>query len=130
MQIQRDKLNINNLYLSVYEAVHFRWMKFGVVERVVDFHVVVLVAYQDYIRLNFDLIFAPPVIAVSLNCLQPAGTQRLRPIGNAADAAVVRVILLFFVRIVFAVYYCYPYWRLNHGAMSYVAVNRANWFVN
>lgn len=84
-------------------------MKSDAAELVVDFHVVVLVAYLGYIRLNFDLIFAPPVI-VSVNYSKPMVMQKQQPIAvNAADGAVVHVILSFFVKIVFAVYYCYPY---------------------
>lgn len=78
-------------------------MIFDVVELVVDFHVVVLVAYLDCKRLNFDVIFGP--VIVSGNCLQPMVIVVVQPATavSAADEAVVHVILLFFAKIVFAV---------------------------
>lgn len=115
-------------YLSVYEAVHFHSsMIFAVVELVVDFHGVVSVAYLDCTPLNFELLFAPVIVFV--NYLQPMVMQL--PIAvSAADEAVAHVAPLFFVRIVFAVWYCYPCWLLNRDVSCYVAVNRANWFVS
>lgn len=90
-------------YLSVYGVVHHHSMIFDVVELVVDFHVVVLVACLDCKRLNFDVIFGP--VIVSVNYLQPMVIVVVQPATavSAADEAVVHVILLFFAKIVFAV---------------------------
>lgn len=91
-------------HLSVYAVVQFHLMIFDVVELVVDFHGAVLVAYLGYIRLSFDLKFAPAIVSVNYLQLMMVMVMEQQPIAvNAADEAVVHVILLFFVKIVFAV---------------------------
>lgn len=101
-------------------------MIFDVVEQAVDFLVVVLVVYLGCTRLHFDLKFA--LVIVPVNYSLPMQVMQLTVV-SAVDATVVHVTLLFFVRIVFAVYYCYPYWLLNLD-VNYVAVNQANSFVS